>query len=87
MAKEAFKIDRGVPLPAGKARGYQRQYPFDKMKVGDSFFVATKEQKAKQTNLLNAAAHFRNYARTAAGKLFRIKTGLETGGIRVWRIA
>lgn len=88
MAKSAaIKIEKGVPLPFGKARGYQRRYPFDKMKVGDCFFVKCDEPERRRTNLLNAAAHYRNWNLKPADKFFRIKTSLEVGGIRVWRVA
>lgn len=83
----AIKVEKGVPLPFGKARGYQRRYPFDKMKVGDSFFIPSNDPEVRRTNLLNAAAHYRNWSRKPSDKHFRVKTALEGKGFRVWRIA
>jgi hypothetical protein len=65
---DKIKIEKGIPLP-----DLSRKYPFDKMKVGDSFFT----EKAHLTGSVICAQN-----RTG----FKFKSKFMDGGTRVWRI-
>ena len=69
-SKMTIKIDKNIPLPETRNR-----YPFDKLEVGNSFFVEGK------TNINGSRYH---YVRKNHGKKFTTKR--ENGGLRVWRI-
>lgn len=46
VAKPAFTLETGVPLPSISGRGRTgNTYPFDQMEVGQSFFVANSKDK------------------------------------------
>lgn len=68
-----FKIEKHVPPPAAR-----RVYPFDKMDVGDSFFVPD------ETTWGSAASSARAYG---ANEGKRFATRAIDGGVRIWRIA
>jgi hypothetical protein len=85
-----FKIEKGIPLP--DARSGTRSpdavpYPFDKMKVGDSFFIPTKGpvQMRRQTmrRVLAASYKFRRKTKSAASFASRS----FSDGVRIWRVA
>ena len=68
-----MKIDKNVPIPNNR-----KYYPLKDMLIGDSFFVATKNEIEK-TNARSAAAsagirHGRKYVSRSV-----------KGGIRIWR--
>lgn len=68
-----IEIERGIPMPQ-KVRGRDAKYPWEKMEVGDSFFV-----QGRKT--------FGNQASTRSlkdGKKYT--TRKENGGVRVWRL-
>ncbi|QCO05469.1 hypothetical protein [Azospirillum argentinense] len=69
-------IEHSIPAPA-PVRGSVRKYPFDDMKIGDSFFVAgfTSCQFGGRVTMAKLRKGFR----------FRMRT--EAGGVRIWRIA
>lgn len=70
-----IKIDKGIPVPPGKAPGRPR-YPLKFMNIGDSFFEAT------------PGPSFRNTMYTMAGHYkIKITVRSENGGFRVWRTA
>lgn len=66
------KIERGVPLDTER---YVR-YPFDKMKVGDSFFVELDTKR-----VASAASKYRR-----AHMEFKFAVRKVSGGTRVWRV-
>ncbi len=67
-----MKIDKGIPVPARHNR-----YPWDRMKIGDSFFV----KNADKHNVSSAASlRGRHY-----GEKYTCRS--IDGGVRVWRIA
>lgn len=72
--KIAFTLTNKVPLPE-KTRGGPKRYPFDKMKVGDSFFAAI-----TTVELASAA----QYWGRKLGRKFTCRK--EGTGARVWRI-
>ena len=76
MVKE-INLDKNVPLPSKRAQA--QVYPFDKMEIGDSFFVD-----------LETGRTVRNRASLMTRSDFRLtcRTVTENGirGVRVWRI-
>jgi len=70
-------IDKGVPLPEKNVRW---KYPFDRMEVGDSFFVVNKD--TTQMSALCKRAGHRLEARFVTAKAER--DGQD--GVRVWRM-
>lgn len=75
----SFVIEKGVPLPASRARS---SYPFADMNIGDSFLVsAGADDMAKQSSKVAVAA--RNYGKRSERK-FAIRK--VEGGARVWRV-
>jgi hypothetical protein len=74
-------IENNIPIPP-KGRGRKRIYPFEKMSIGDSFYVP-----AKKANAVRYCAHFYR----SRNKDFHFTTRSEKGadggyGVRVWRI-
>lgn len=43
-----YEIEQGVPMPAATTDRFYAQYPFAKMKVGDSFLYTVSEKEAEQ---------------------------------------
>jgi len=71
-----YKIEKNIPAP-GPAPQSIRKYPFDKMQIGDSFFVPGGNQNSIATSATN---QLNRYGR-------RYTTRKMDGGVRVWRIA
>jgi hypothetical protein len=69
-----FKIESGIPVPPGN----RANYPFAKMKVGDSFLVPGVKNSA-------AIASSVSYRKNRYGENYVCRT--TEGGLRVWRIA
>lgn len=69
-----FKIEKGKPLP--RRRNHASKYPWEKMKVGDSFAVT-----GRDGNSVRASA-------SLAGIRMRMKFSVsyEGEGYRVWRV-
>ena len=70
-----MKIDKKLPLPT------RSSYPFEAMKVGDSFLVEPTKNKRYKANARSAAyvyqrKHNKKFATRDTGK-----------GVRVWRTA
>lgn len=94
---EEFVIESGIELP-GKLSGKTPKYPFDKLEIGQSFFV--KDGEAKKLNSLVAAYNAKYSEATSETKKNRkgedvpkmkqtrkfISRTVE-GGIRVWRVS
>jgi len=90
-----FKIDKNVPFPVNfkvqddhpVTAKPKLKYPFDRMKVGDSFF-APGQVTARKGTAGQGAAHSaaKAYGR-AHGLKFTGKTVVENGvkGVRIWR--
>ena len=74
VVETEYKIDKGVPVPAG-AR-YQK-YPFKSMEIGDSFFVPGGTNKTHGS--------ITSGAQKALGHKYTIRQ--VEGGLRVWRVA
>ncbi len=70
----AYKIERNVPVP--KKVGRKRKYPFDIMKVGDSFAAPVKVAASMKACAMQfAKLHNRKFTMRIAD-----------GSIRCWRI-
>lgn len=69
-------IEKDIPLPA-KIRGRNRQYPWEHMAIGDSFFVAGVK--------IPSMSQARRSGERRTGFAFASKA--LDGGVRVWRIA
>ena len=80
-----IKIEKDVPMPPGGGRVVSQPFPFDKMKKGDSFFVAGDKAQSLLSN------RSRNYA-VKNGVKFATRTVTETvngkqvKGGRIWRV-
>jgi hypothetical protein len=77
-----FEIDDGVPIPK-KRTGKAIYYPFDKLKVGQSFFVPPDdyEQNTLLHNLRQACGYHQRI--TMPGRKFVARAW--ENGVRVWR--
>lgn len=76
-------IDRTVPIPTTRRipkKSYQNRYPFDKMKIGDSFFIAVK--KESEIHSIRTSAYLYSYRH----ENFRITTRTTKSGVRIWRV-
>ena len=73
----SIKVQKGIPVPEGDGR--PRVYPFDRMKVGDSFVLSAEESKleSRRQSVLNSARR----------QGVKITTRIESGKVRVWRKA
>lgn len=81
-----FTIQKGVSVPPSRriGQGPRHNYPFDKMEVGDSFFVAASDTK-KASKLQSALIAL---AIAALGKSnYTTRRTAEDGfpGVRIWR--
>lgn len=69
-SKMSFEIESGIPMPASTRRGGVREakYPFDKLEVGQSFFVAPSEKHPEP---------WKSYASTISGATKRYDVVVE----------
>ena len=80
----AYKIDKGIPLcgPSSKSN----KYPFDQMKVGDSFVAPHPDaKKARQNALARNAGQYRKPPKHMPVQRHFVTRTVE-GGVRVWRV-
>jgi len=70
-----FEIEQGTPIPDAKG-GHPEKYPWSKMNIGDSFFIAADK---KRINPLVPPK--------LRGAGFKISIRKVEGGLRVWRVA
>lgn len=82
MLENKIKIEKGISIPPA----HPRKYPFDKMDVGDSFFVpfeninaVTLYNRIKSSAKQYSRMHH-NGTRHFVGRILR-----KEGGIRIWR--
>lgn len=76
MAKQ-IKIEKGIPIPRIKRNSSKVDYPFEKLKIGDSF-------------KLRDGDYFRSgQLKAAISKALKIKLIVRTmkSGPRIWRVA
>ena len=74
---EDFKIEKNIQTPRRKYQS-RKNYPFDKLEIGDSFFVPE-----TRTSKRSIAAYS-----SLMGKLLnkRFITKTQENGVRIWRI-
>jgi len=80
----AYKIDKGIPLcgPSSKSN----KYPFDQMKVGDSFFAPHPDaKKARQNALARNAGPYKKSPKHVDFQRHFVTRTVE-GGMRIWRV-
>ena len=77
-----YKIESGIPL--NQKRKEIVRFPFDKMKIGDSFYVPKKEQPigSSRLSIYTAVKSFNSFN----GKKVKISTRGDDNGLRGWRI-
>lgn len=73
MSAPTFKIERGIPIPTPRGRAL---YPFEKLKVGDSFFVPNRTPHSMHGSV--------RYAQVKRGIKLLMRT--EGNGTRIWRV-
>lgn len=71
-----IKIEKGIAIPPKTVTGRPRIYPFDELKVGESFFV--KDKAPEDISACRALAQKRT------GSVYVLRS--VKGGVRVWRI-
>ena len=77
-----YKVDKNVPLERKKK--VHTRFPFDKMKVGDSFYIPKKDQ-LQSAAVASVYAAANSYNKTFSTRI-KISTRKDDGGLRVWRI-
>lgn len=85
-----FTIEKGIPCPALQPRGASSKYPFDKLEVGDSFFVpvSLKEGETAEHAMSRLRSNIEGNKRRAvklSGHYVAVR--VVEGGVRVWRTA
>jgi hypothetical protein len=79
----AYKVESGVQITGVRSSDLFNKFPFDIMKVGDSFLIPAKDPLVKKPNALHYAG--KQYARMKPG--FSLTSRMQlTGERRVWRI-
>lgn len=76
-----IKVDHGIKLPLTHAAN--RKYPWDDLKIGDSFFVGGISQSNVRVPGMMAAARIGNGCKFTARKV----TEKGIVGVRVWRVS
>lgn len=81
-----LKVEKDVPLPPSDIG--KKKYPWQKMNIGDSFFIAVADgdEITRVRGLLNGGLQFR---RRRYGERHATRSVVENGirGVRVWRTA
>tara|TARA_R100000306_G_C4334448_1_gene121986 strand:- start:260 stop:613 length:354 start_codon:yes stop_codon:yes gene_type:complete len=80
-----FQIEKNVPMPTwyrNSSEGYNGKYPFNLMKIGDSFLIPTAPVLAGKIRDTVSSATV--WYRKRYDKRFHIRTRAVTGGVRVW---
>lgn len=72
------KIDKNIEIPSKRTEGKPYKYPWHELKVGDSFLM---------DNAHSATSLLQNYnSGLPKSKKIKIKTFVENGKRRVWRV-
>lgn len=74
-----FEIEDDIPMPEGRDT-LTAKYPYDRLEVGQSFFVPQKESK-------NMSASTRYWRSKYPDRDWRVKKAEHNGveGVRIWR--
>lgn len=81
--KYAYTVEHGIQITGTRLSNLRDKFPFEIMKIGDSFLVPAKDPVAKKPNTLHYAA--KQYAKMKPGFLVTSRMQLN-GERRVWRI-
>jgi hypothetical protein len=73
-----YPVEHGKPKPPRRGGWYVQKYPFDRMAIGDSFFVPATDLPKSGPSVLNAAARQRG---------MRASVREDRDGYRCWRVA
>lgn len=89
MTKKAgasFLIEKNIPLPAlgGRQSAYVSKYPFERMKVGDSFAI---QEKVDINKVRYAATAWRMRHGLELRYAFRMTIRGDRSTFRCWRVA
>jgi hypothetical protein len=78
-----YVIEKGISMD--RKRSASARFPFDKMKIGDSFYIPKEDQDplAVPASIYSAA---NSYNKTHGTKI-KMAVRKDKGGTRVWRIA
>jgi hypothetical protein len=80
----AYKIDKGIPLHGRSNKS--SKFPFNQMKVGDSFFAPHPDaKKARQNALARNAGQYRKPPKHMPFQRHFVTRTVE-GGVRIWRV-
>lgn len=74
-----IKIEKNIPIPVTEIK-----YPFDKMDVGDSFFIPENDKKVRLKIQCAVRSYFNIYKKKTKATMKIISKSLENG-VRVWR--
>lgn len=74
--KEAFKIDKGIPIPVRTKTGVRSKYQLDKLSVGDSILIP-KELRNSVTS---------SWIRFAPKRFTSAIDAKDNTMVRVWRV-
>jgi hypothetical protein len=77
--KNKIKIDKGIPIPISTR---ERRYQFEKMEIGDSFFV----NKESSASIISSFKQQKQRSSKLKNLKIVTRTLIESGqkGIRVW---
>lgn len=78
-----FEIESDIPIPSPRIR-YSSKYPWDGMKVGDSFFVPAPDDGATISVIRQRLTNGAWYQARRHGTTHRIRRVPD--GVRVWRV-
>jgi hypothetical protein len=78
-----YVVEKGIPMD--RKRSASTRFPFDKMNIGDSFFIPKEDQDplAVPASIYSAA---NSYNRTHGTKI-KMAVRKDNGGTRVFRIS
>jgi hypothetical protein len=79
---EEYKIEKGIPVPERRF-GVGKLYPFDGMKVGDSFFIPCETKELQKSLISNVHASKKHRGEKLAH--VKITCRKVEGGVRCWR--
>jgi hypothetical protein len=81
--KYEYTVEHGIQISGARISSLRNKFPFELMKVGDSFLIPAKDIVAKKPNTLHYAA--KQFAKMKPG--FMLTSRLQLNGERrVWRI-
>lgn len=74
-----IKVEKKIKVPKKHGGGPKGKYPWNELKVGDSFFIPN--------SVSSPYSSLYSYNTNKAKIPIKITTRKENGGLRVWRIA